>query len=72
MALGYFKCFHLSDTQLKKLYEHFMNKDTKMINYMHFTMAIAGPPNKDRVKKARDVLSSLSAKSTKAMAEKKK
>lgn len=71
MALGYFKCFHLSDTQLKKLFEHFMNKDTKMINYMNFTKAIAGPPNKNRVKIARDVLSNLASKSSKAMSSQK-
>merc|ERR1712032_1538187 len=37
IALGYFKCFHLSDTQLKKLFEHFA-KNSKTINYVQFTM----------------------------------
>jgi hypothetical protein len=29
VALGYFKAFHLSDTQLKKIFEHFMEAKTK-------------------------------------------
>ena len=34
-ALGYFKCFRLSDSQLKKLFDHFA-KGLKTLNYMHF------------------------------------
>ena len=59
-ALGYFKCFHLSDTQIKKLYEHFMIKSSKKINYISFTKAVAGPLNKSRVDHAKDILSDLS------------
>lgn len=70
--MGYFKYFYLSDTQIKKLYEHFMNKDNKMINYINFTKAIAGPPNKNRVSLAKDILSDLSSKQAKVLKNKPK
>jgi nicotinic acid phosphoribosyltransferase len=54
-ALGYFRNFHLSDTQLKKLFAH-QAKNTKMINYMNFAKDIAGPPNDKRIKAAKDIL----------------
>lgn len=61
MGISYMKAFHLSDSQVKRLFEHFMNKDTKKLNYMAFAKAIAGPPNQNRLNKARDVLTNLAA-----------
>lgn len=72
MALGYFKQFHLSDTQIKKLYNHHMQKDNKQLNYMNFAKAIAGPPNKNKMKLAKEILSNLSTKQSKVLVQKQK
>ena len=61
------KAWHLSDSQIKRLFEHFMIKESKMLNYISFAKAIAGPPNLNRLKQARDVLSSLASKQSKTV-----
>lgn len=33
-----------------------MEKGTKLLNYIKFTKEIAGPPNKDRLKQAKEIL----------------
>ena len=49
-AICYFKSFHLSDIQINKLFNHYMQKDKNALPYMNFVKAIAGPPNTKRVK----------------------
>lgn len=62
VSIGYFKAFHLSDSQVKKLFNHYSESKGKKVNYMKLAKAIAGQPKKNRVSQAKEMLSNLASK----------
>lgn len=65
ISVNYFKAFHLSDTQLKRIFNHYADPKLKTLDYMKLTQEVAGPPNKNKHKLAKEILSNLATKSSK-------
>lgn len=72
VSIGYFKAFHLSDSQVKKLFNHYSESKGKKVNYMKLAKAIAGQPKKNRVSQAKELLSNLASKQKSYLSQKKK